>query len=630
MTANHRNSHDTRQLTMLQAQIGGGDTANQRSHSRAPGVSQKVKRFAESLSSLNNNLHGVLKAKSKFLTLRSNQREDVGDEAENIDDLAQIEWDKILARDLSFRIAGFDFSILESIQGSSHPPPHDGPTTPPQSPPPSIPQPPPPPPPPTPQDSGSDSVDSFTNQERKVSVRLGPGLMRMSKFHWSSVRCRPGTIWTELPSLDPFMEDLRDLFSLESKSLPSPITPPAGRKQSVMKLDRIRDVSIIMKGLPQGNILTEAIRDMDEEVLDREQIDKILKLLTFIDEIDQLQKFSKENPDCEASLDRAEKYLLRIGSIPNIEARLSFWKFRLDCEASEEDLCRPVNELMKAIELLRSNQGFKLMLSLILCSGNYLNQTNVTAFRLNDLQKLPLMKDRSKTKSLHYHIVRKALKIVPTFNGFDDTFISAFEAGSRNDLDQVARDLEAMEEECKKSLKFVLMQRNENVDLLNFIKEVVERVITIKKIVNNLNRLFDQFTEWLGLDTDRKPKPNEFCKIIFDFSTETNRLVEDIGMESKRMNEMNERDESHELEAVLKRSLKKMSADEDSLPTTDDGEGIGRTCRKPLREKLENKNTFGKDVSEDANEDELFKVLVSGFKERKTARRKRNKHKIQY
>ena len=108
--------------------------------------------------------------------------------------------------------------------------------------------------------------------------------------------------------------DQSKLFSLQTKtSLSSPAGPSLARKQSVMKTDRLRDVAIIMKGLPQGRKLTDAIRDLDEDVIDRDQMEKLSKLLTFIDEIDQLKKFSKENPG--ASLDPAEKFLLSLGRL---------------------------------------------------------------------------------------------------------------------------------------------------------------------------------------------------------------------------------------------------------------------------------------------------------------------------
>ena len=596
--------------------------------SRPPGarseleISQNVRRFARSLSNLNN-IHGVLRAKSKFLTLRSNHQEDEEDGSENIDDLAEREWESIAARALSFKIAGFDFSQLATFK------PSDVSVSPlPQPPPPPLLPPPPPPPssvpPPPPPPAGSDSVDSFSNSVRSVSRQEVsspssslPPPTRMSKLHWKTARGGADTIWSELPAVSPVMTDLQQFFSLKTTpSLPSPLLgPKPARKQSVVATDRLRDVAIIMKGLPQQEALTDAIRDMDEDVIDRDQIEKLLKLLTFIDEIDQLRRFSSENP--EATLDTAEKFLLSLASIPSVEEKLSFWSFRLDCEASEEEICRPVNDLNHAMEVLRENQNFRLMLSLILCSGNFLNQTAVKAFCLNDLQKVSLMKDKTKEKTLLYHVVRKALENDPGFDGFDQTFVSVFEAGSRSDLDQVIRDLEVMEEECKKSLRFVL--KSQNVDLVNFIKEVVERVITLNKIITNLRVKFNQFMQWLGFD--EKQKENEFCKIIYDFSIETNIILQTFEKQSKKIQKNNEvhRDEQkqkgvqQELETIFRKNLGKISNDEPDFKQPQLVENV---------ELLENKHDDKKDEVDPTNEDELFKVLVSGFKERKTIRRR--------
>ena len=172
------------------------------------------------------------------------------------------------------------------------------------------------------------------------------------------------------------------------------------------------------------------------------------------------------------------------------------------------------------------------MLSLILSSGNFINKTAIKGFCLTDLQKVSLMKDKTKEKSLLYHVVRKALENDPGFDGFDETFVSVFEAGARTDLDQVIRDLEVMQAECKKSLKFVL--KSQNAELVNFIKEVVERVITLNKIIENLQIKFNQFMHWLGFELDEKQKENEFCKIISDFSIETNLIIHTFKKESKK------------------------------------------------------------------------------------------------
>ena len=441
----------------------------------------------------------------------------------------------------------------------------------------------------------------------------------MSKLHWRPARGGAATIWTELPAVSPVLSDLEELFCLKTRTpLSSPHHqqgPSPARKQSVVATDRLRDVAIIMKGLPQQKVLAEAIRDMDEEVLDRDQIEKLIKLLTFIEEIDQLKRFSKANP--EATLDPAERFLLFLSSIPNAEEKLSFWSFRRDCEASEEEICRPVNDLNQAMEVLRENNNFKMMLSLILSSGNFLNQTTAKAFCLNDLQKVSLMKDTTKEKTLLYHVVRKALEIDPSFDGFDETFVFVFEAGSRSDLDQVIRDLEVMEEECKKSLRFVLKSQND--DLVNFIKEVVERVLTLNKIIINLRVKFNQFMQWLGFD--EKQKENEFCKIISDFSIETNIIVKTFEKESKKKDKPNDvqRDKQkqkgvqQELETIFRKKLRTIANDEPDSNTPQLVDEV---------EVWENEHDDRKDEVDQTNEDELFKVLVSGFKERKTKRRR--------
>ena len=103
---------------MLQSQISAIRLRKDRQ--MKPGVSQNVKRFTESLNSLNN-LHGVLRAKSKFLTLRANHQEDGEENQENIDDLTEAEWEKIASGQLSFTFAGYDFSSLEGLDRSETP-----------------------------------------------------------------------------------------------------------------------------------------------------------------------------------------------------------------------------------------------------------------------------------------------------------------------------------------------------------------------------------------------------------------------------------------------------------------------------------------------------------------------------
>ena len=143
---------------------------------------------------------------------------------------------------------------------------------------------------------------------------------------------------------------------------------------------------------------------------------------------------------------------------------------------------------------------------------------------------------------------------------------------------------------------------------------------SIRKILSNLNVKFNQFMQWLGCP-DFSQKQNEFCKIILDFTTETNKLVQDFGKESKSHLVSDNRTNDtkivrQELESV-RRGLKQLDRVEIDSQTPS-----GYRRNDPV---MKTGGGIPNDEVDGENEDELFKVLVSGFKERKTIRRKRNK-----
>ena len=163
-----------------------------------------------------------------------------------------------------------------------------------------------------------------------------------------------------------------------------------------------------------------------------------------------------------------------------------------------------------------------------------------------------------------------------------------------------------------------------NIEYTPDINEYIYSIPSIRKILSNLHVKFHQFMLWLGC-ADLSQKPNDFCKIILDFTTETNKLVQEFEKEPKRQMVPDDRaiDRTivrQELEYV-RRSLKQQDRlDIDSqFPT---GEKAGYRRNNPVRK---DGGIISNDEVDGANEDELFKVLVSGFKERKTIRRKRNK-----
>ena len=74
--------------------------------------------------------------------------------------------------------------------------------------------------------------------------------------------------------------------------------------------------------------------------------------------------------------------MMFLGSSKGLDARLNFWKFRKDCEASEKEICNPLYNLKSAMEILRKSEEFHFLLNLALTSGNYVNNEQPRDFKL--------------------------------------------------------------------------------------------------------------------------------------------------------------------------------------------------------------------------------------------------------
>ena len=107
----------------------------------------------------------------------------------------------------------------------------------------------------------------------------------------------------------------------------------------------------------------EALKAMDGSLIKRDQVDQLLVLLDNEDDpekshpIEAVKNFQISNP--EEELNEAESFLHLIGTFPRLKGRLIFWRFRQDCEASEEDFCEYFHHLSKMIDSVKSSQGFE-------------------------------------------------------------------------------------------------------------------------------------------------------------------------------------------------------------------------------------------------------------------------------
>ena len=367
----------------------------------------------------------------------------------------------------------------------------------------------------------------------------------------------------------------------------------------------------------------EALKAMDGSLIKRDQVDQLLVLLDNEDDpekshpIEAVKNFQISNP--EEELNEAESFLHLIGTFPRLKGRLIFWRFRQDCEASEEDFCEYFHHLSKMIDSVKSSQGFKTILGAVLKAGNFLNSSKAKGFSiLNDAEKLTAMKDRFKKNTVLYHIVYKILEESPGFELNDEELNSNLAGVANNDFNEVKRDLETMRDECSVSLKFLLSEKNGNSDMLSFMKAVMESVEALNKIETLVSIKYQQFLTWLGVEGDIKCKPEEVANVIIDLCEDVNNVIKEIKEEKQK-----------EQEKEISRKLS-VSEGNDADHQEDIQEELKVELQDELQEKLQkrkrmdnalfkDKNTT-RDIEEDDGQDELTRIM-SDFKNRRSGRK---------
>ena len=369
----------------------------------------------------------------------------------------------------------------------------------------------------------------------------------MSKLHWTPLTnlMKENTVWASLPEIDADFNDFLDLFMNNAgtrTSLPSPSSPTEEKR--ALDVAKLRDIEIIMRGFPKDEaVLMKALQDMDNKKIKRDQVDQLLKIFEHEENVIAVEEFKSSNPDVE--LNKAESFLLLIGTLPRLKEKLIFWRFKQDCEASEEDICEELKHLTVMIDSVKSSQDLKTFFGAVLKAGNFLNYSQAHGFSiLDDLEKLSLMKDRYKEKTVLYYVVQKIIAVTPDFALNNEELISSLASVSNTDYDGVKKDLETMKKECSSSLKFLLSEKKINkgkAEMLKFMKSVMERVEAITKIEDLVKHKYQQFLDWLEVSGGGiRHKPSDVAKVLLCLCNDVNSVLEEI----KKENEEKKRKES--------------------------------------------------------------------------------------
>ncbi|XP_017038431.1 protein cappuccino isoform X5 [Drosophila kikkawai] len=219
-------------------------------------------------------------------------------------------------------------------------------------------------------------------------------------------------IWTEIEETP--LDNIDEFTELFSRQAIAPVTKPielkVKRAKSIKVLDpeRSRNVGIIWKSLHVTSAEIEhAIYHIDTSVVSLEALQHIRNMQASEDELQKI----KEAAGGDIPLDLPEQFLLDTSLISMASERISCIVFQAEFEESVTQLVRKIETVTQLSRQLIESEDLKLVFSIILTLGNYMNGGNrqrgqADGFNLDILGKLKDVKSKESHTTLLHFIVR--------------------------------------------------------------------------------------------------------------------------------------------------------------------------------------------------------------------------------
>ncbi|XP_045599051.2 serine-rich adhesin for platelets isoform X3 [Procambarus clarkii] len=421
------------------------------------------------------------------------------------------------------------------------PPPPSGVPLPPGAPPPPPPpsgvppapgMPPAPPAPPAPPCSVDSPQNGLDPHLQELSLLKPHKTKKTIKLFWKEVREDPrihdGTVWDKIENVSIDTQKLEHLFESRAKDLIAKKQQEQKGVKELIVLDPKRSnvINIGMTKLPPPRTIKTAILKMDSSIINREGIEKLLTtMLPTPDEKHKIQEAAISNP--ELPLGSAEQFLMMLSSISELPARLKLWIFKLDYENMEKEVAEPLMDLKQGVEDLQKNHTFKIILSVLLSVGNFLNGTECRGFQIEYLSKVPEVKDTVHKHSLLHHLCHM---VIEKFSDTSDLYseIGAITRASKVDFEELSSNIDKMEVDCKESwdhLKAIAKHDGPTqikLKMSEFLADCAERIIVLGIIYRRVMTRFQRFLVWLGspLHMAQEIKVQHVCSTISEFALE--------------------------------------------------------------------------------------------------------------
>ena len=269
---------------------------------------------------------------------------------------------------------------------------------------------------------------------------------KMKALNWNRIiidwrnSSRADTIWDNFTDCAPYQsEEFEELFCMKEAVKKDAAAGGADKKAAVgaSKYLRVLDMKmsnslgIMLSRLPPPSIIRDAIASCDESELSKEQIEAILKQLPTPEIIQEINDACGANPEME--LDKPEKYMKLIATIPRLAVRLKCWSFKLAFVDIILDVEDDLIKLNAASKDLQKSEQLKNIIAMAISLGNHMNAGNARreradGFDVDILPRLVDVKSSDNKMTLLQYIIDKIYKTNPSVLDIEKELRAATEA----------------------------------------------------------------------------------------------------------------------------------------------------------------------------------------------------------
>ncbi|CAE7242825.1 FMN2 [Symbiodinium sp. CCMP2592] len=324
------------------------------------------------------------------------------------------------------------------------------------------------------------------------------------------------------------VQELEQLFA-ETSSRSGVQTPVSHGGSSAVRRTRLRarvfeesrrrQVCIMLARLPPVETTVKAIHDMDDDCLDKDQVELLLATAPTAEELTMLHAAAREMPE-KASLpwDDAEDFVWKLAEVGHFLVRLQTWSFENAFEERFHIFHSAVTEVKDACHALRDSHRIPRLLGITLNVGNYLNagtsRGRADGFSVEVLSQMRALKGQAASSSsastLLDFVVRQAERSRPgellqLFGEVGEATL--VQRAFRHNLKELSLELTAY---CVQA-RGLARQSSNGDDVLKARAEKVEAHLrdleTLQRLFVEAEEDFNSVSAWFHEGSGKKPRP---------------------------------------------------------------------------------------------------------------------------